>query len=123
MFDYTTSLDGECNWVERLDGTRVRTLRGGSGPVSVVLSHGYGADMSEWNQIVSLLGDVGWVTLDMRGHGGTTIGSDGVRPIAIAGDYAAVLDHYHTTPPFHADEMHAGSKAPGCGASRARGTC
>jgi pimeloyl-ACP methyl ester carboxylesterase len=65
----------------------------------VVLAHGFAISSDEWNVIASDLVDRGYrvVAFDQRGHGRTTIGSDGVGSKQMAGDYVAVLEAYDVT--------------------------
>lgn len=82
-------------FLERPDGTVLRARSRGEGP-TVVLAHGYGASMLEWNVLWDLLGDAGTrvIAFDQRGHGKSTIGSDGIGSAPMAGDYRAVLEHF-----------------------------
>jgi len=80
----------------RPDGARIRTIAApGSGP-TVVLAHGYGASLQEWNVIWQLLRDEGYnlIAFDQRGHGKSTLGSAGLSAATLADDYKAVLDHF-----------------------------
>lgn len=83
---------GDDQMIERPDGTRIRVRTAGTGP-TVVLAHGYGVDLREWNLIWTQLLELGCrcVAFDLRGHGRSTIGVDGVGSAQMAGDYAAVL--------------------------------
>jgi len=85
---------GEETWLERPDGTRLRMRVSGAGP-TVLLAHGFGLTMVEWNVIADMLLERGYrvVTFDQRGHGESTIGSDGVGSLQMAGDYLAILEH------------------------------
>lgn len=85
-------MDGDEVWVDRPDGTRLRCVVVGEGP-AVVLSHGYGAALIEWNVVAPMLVARGHrvIAFDWRGHGGSTIGGDGMTPEAIAGDHTAIL--------------------------------
>lgn len=87
------SLRGELHVLERPDGTRIHACTAGSGP-TVVLAHGYGVTMHEWNVIWSQLLALGHrcIAFDLRGHGHSTIGAEGLTTTAMAGDYAALLD-------------------------------
>lgn len=87
--------EGEEMWLERPDGTRIRVVSRGEGS-TVVLAHGYGASILEWNVIWDLLVPTGarLVAFDQRGHGKSSIGSDGIGSAQMAGDYAAVLEHF-----------------------------
>ncbi|MGZ4592352.1 MAG: alpha/beta fold hydrolase [Actinomycetes bacterium] len=84
---------GEQHVVERPDGTALRVVVGGDGP-TIVLAHGIGMTLIEWSLIWDLLIERGYrvVAFDQRGHGCSTIGSDGVRTRAMASDYLAVLE-------------------------------
>jgi pimeloyl-ACP methyl ester carboxylesterase len=87
---------GEELMLTQPDGTRLRTLAApGSGP-TVVLAHGYGASLLEWNVVWQLLRDEGYnlIAFDQRGHGKSSIGSAGLSAAALADDYKAVLDHF-----------------------------
>src|SRR5262245_51510802 len=70
---------GEETFIDTPDGTRIRAVAGGSGP-TVVLAHGYGYTLQEWSLIWTMLLDAGYriIAFDQRGHGKSTIGSDGV---------------------------------------------
>lgn len=89
---------GETVWVDREDGTRIRAVVAGEGP-TVVLAHGYGMTLREWNLVQPRLVDLGHrvICFDLRGHGESTIGNDGIEPEVIAGDYLAVLEHFDVT--------------------------
>ena len=86
---------GEEVFVRREDGTRIRAIARGSGPV-VVLSHGYGLSLREWNVVWDLLLGTGYrvIAFDHRGHGRSTVGSDGLGSRHMADDYRAVLEHF-----------------------------
>lgn len=83
---------GEDSIVERPDGTKLHVRAAGSGP-AVVLAHGYGVNLREWNLIWSQLCGLGFrcVAFDLRGHGRSTIGSEGIGSAQMAADYEAVL--------------------------------
>lgn len=85
---------GETSFVERPDGTRIRVVSAGSGP-TVVFAHGIYMTVIEWNVVWDMLLERGYrvVAFDQRGHGQSTIGSDGINTQAMAGDYLAVLEH------------------------------
>lgn len=89
---------GVTSFLDRPDGTRIRVIEAGDGP-TVVLAHGFAITLVEWSIIWDLLLDQGYrvVTFDQRGHGQSTIGTDGVGSIQMAGDYLAVLDHTGTS--------------------------
>jgi pimeloyl-ACP methyl ester carboxylesterase len=83
---------GDDQIVERPDGTRIHVRTSGSGP-TVVLAHGYGCTLLEWNLIWAQLLALGCrcVAFDLRGHGRSTVGDDGIGSAQMAGDYEAVL--------------------------------
>jgi len=87
--------EGETVRIDRPDGTRIRAVVAGEGP-TVLLAHGYGVSLKEWNVVMARLVEEGHrvVAFDWRGHGQTTIGTDGMSPEAIAGDYVAVMEHF-----------------------------
>ena len=80
--------------VDRPDGTRLRVVTAGDGP-TVVLAHGFGMTLVEWNLVWDRLLAAGYrvVAFDQRGHGRSTIGTDGIGSRSMAGDYLAVLEH------------------------------
>lgn len=86
---------GQTAFIDRPDGTRIRTIVAGKGP-TIVLAHGYGISLKEWNVVSELLVGKGYrvIMFDWRGHGQSTIGRDGIEPEVVAGDYKAVLEHY-----------------------------
>jgi non-heme chloroperoxidase len=86
---------GETVWIDRPDGTRIRTVVDGDGP-TVLLSHGYGMSLREWNVVMPRLVERGHrvIAFDWRGHGRTTIGRDGLTPEAVAGDHVAILERF-----------------------------
>ena len=85
---------GETSFVERPDGTRIRVVSAGSGP-TVVLAHGVYMSVIEWSVIWDMLLQRGYrvVAFDQRGHGQSTIGSDGISTQSMSEDYLAVLEH------------------------------
>lgn len=84
---------GETLTVERPDGTRLRVITAGDGP-TVVLAHGIYMSIIEWSVLWDMLLARGYrvVAFDQRGHGESTIGSDGISTMSMAGDYLAVLE-------------------------------
>ncbi len=87
--------DGKEEILTRQDGTRLVCVSAGKGP-TVVLAHGYLDDHEGWDEVVPLLvaGGRRVVRFDQRGHGRSTIGTDGLSPRSMAGDYRAVLEHF-----------------------------
>ena len=90
--------EGDEVFINRPDGTVMRALSMGSGP-TVVLAHGFGVTALEWNIVWDTLVEFGYrvIAFDQRGHGRSTIGSDGTGSAAMAGDYAAVLEHFEVS--------------------------
>ncbi|MEV8597827.1 alpha/beta fold hydrolase [Streptomyces sp. NPDC052012] len=87
--------EGEEVFLSRPDGTVLRAVVAGEGP-PVVLAHGYGVSLLEWNLVQAELVAKGHrvIVFDQRGHGGSTSGSDGIGSRPMAGDYLAVLEHF-----------------------------
>lgn len=80
------------HYVDTPDGARIHVVEAGSGS-PVLFLHGVLLQWWVWNSMFHLLGSrhrvIAW---DMRGHGESTIGTDGLTLEAMAGDLAAVLD-------------------------------
>jgi non-heme chloroperoxidase len=74
-------------------GTVLRALVAGEGP-PVVLAHGYGVTLVEWNIVWDALVARGHrvIAFDQRGHGRSTLGAAGAGSEPMAADYAAVLE-------------------------------
>ena len=90
--------EGETVYVERADGGRIRVITAGEG-AAVLLGHGYGSSLVEWNVVMDRLVDQGYrvFAFDQVGHGGSTIGTDGVGAKQMAASYKAVLEHFELT--------------------------
>jgi pimeloyl-ACP methyl ester carboxylesterase len=58
--------------------------------------HGYTATIAEWNFVWDELVAKGFrvIAFDQRGHGGSTLGSEGIGSEPMAADVAAVLRHF-----------------------------
>ena len=86
---------GEEVLITRPDGTVLRALAAGQGP-PVVFVHGYTAAVMEWNFVWDELQSRGFrvIAFDQRGHGRSTLGSEGVGSGPMAADLAAVLEHF-----------------------------
>ena len=86
---------GEEVLITRPDGTVLRALIAGQGR-TVVLVHGYTADALEWNVVWDQLLARGYrvIAFDQRGHGRSTLGSDGIGSRLMGDDVAAVLEHF-----------------------------
>ena len=89
---------GEGVVVERPDGTRLRVQIAGAGR-TVVLAHGIALTLGEWSLVTDLLLADGFrvVAFDQRGHGQSTIGTDGISAPVMAADLATVLEATGTT--------------------------
>ncbi|WP_461086903.1 alpha/beta fold hydrolase, partial [Streptomyces deserti] len=87
--------EGEEVFLSRPDGTLLRAIVAGDGP-PVVLAHGYGVSLLEWNLVQATLVANGHrvIVFDQRGHGGSTLGADGIGSGPMARDYLAVLEHF-----------------------------
>ncbi|MEU0250465.1 alpha/beta fold hydrolase [Streptomyces sp. NPDC006235] len=87
--------EGEEVFLSRPDGTVLRTIVAGDGP-TVVLAHGYGVSLLEWNLVQASLvaGGHRVIVFDQRGHGGSTFGADGIGSGPMAQDYLALLEHF-----------------------------
>ncbi|MET8678818.1 alpha/beta fold hydrolase [Streptomyces sp. NPDC004647] len=87
--------EGEEVFIPRPDGTVLRALVAGEGP-TIVLAHGYGASLLEWNLLWQGLRAAGHrvIAFDQRGHEQSTLGRDGAGSGPMAEDYAAVAEHF-----------------------------
>ena len=87
--------EGEQVPITRPDGTVLHALVAGQGP-PVILVHGYTARIFEWNLVWDELQARGFrvIAFDQRGHGQSTLGSDGIGSEPMAADLAAVLQHF-----------------------------
>lgn len=81
--------------IVREDGTQLRVLHKGSGP-AVILIHDIGVSMVTMNQMYSLLAGYGFqvFAFDLRGHGSSTVGSEGMGYEQMTGDLKAVIDAF-----------------------------
>lgn len=86
---------GEEVAINRPDGTVLHALVAGQGP-SIIFVHGYTARILEWNLVWDELQAKGFrvIAFDQRGHGRSTLGSDGIGSAPMAADIAAVLQHF-----------------------------
>lgn len=91
----TTEPQGVTSFIERPDGTIIRAVTAGEGP-TVVFAHGIYCSVLEWSVVWDILLERGYrlIAFDQRGHGQSTIGTDGISTQAMAGDYLAVLENY-----------------------------
>ncbi len=95
METYLAQPEGEEGYITREDGTKIRYITTGSGQ-PIVLAHGYGISLSEWNIVSADLVQKGYkvIMFDQRGHGKSTIGTDGIGSQSMASDYKAVLEYF-----------------------------
>lgn len=86
---------GDVDVIPRPDGTVLRAVSAGSGR-PVVLAHGFGVTLQEWNLVWDRLIGLGHrvIAFDQRGHGQSTLGAEGTGSEPMAADYAAVLRHF-----------------------------
>jgi non-heme chloroperoxidase len=91
---YDRPLEGDVLVVGQPDGSSIHSVSLGSGDRAVVLAHGYGFTMDEWNEVAERLVEQGLrvVAFDQRGHGRSTVGADGIGTDQMASAYAAVLE-------------------------------
>ncbi|MGW1957634.1 alpha/beta fold hydrolase [Streptomyces sp. NPDC001920] len=87
--------EGDEVFLSRPDGTVLRAVVAGEGP-PVVLAHGYGVSLLEWNMVQATLVARGYrvIVFDQRGHEGSTCGADGIGSGPMARDCLAVLEHF-----------------------------
>lgn len=91
----TTEPRGVTSFIERPDGTVIRAVTAGEGP-TVVFAHGIYCSVLEWSVVWDILLERGYrvIAFDQRGHGQSTIGTDGISSQSMAEDYLAVLENY-----------------------------
>lgn len=91
----TSEPHGVTSFIQRPDGTEIRAVTAGEGP-TVVFAHGIYCSVIEWSVVWDMLLERGYrvIAFDQRGHGQSTIGSDGISTQAMAEDYLAVLENY-----------------------------
>ncbi|GAA3063584.1 alpha/beta fold hydrolase [Actinokineospora globicatena] len=74
------------------DGVALNVVESGSGPVTVVLIHGWTMDHASWDLVVGGLAGARVVRFDLRGHGASGAAPQGTATIArIADDLAEVI--------------------------------
>lgn len=93
---YAEPFDGTVRIIETADGSLIKTAWAGEGDRSVLLAHGFGFGLDSWNLLGPLLVEQGFrvIAFDQRGHGESTIGSDGISTASMASDYGAVAELY-----------------------------
>ncbi|MFK7800726.1 MAG: alpha/beta fold hydrolase [Anaerolineae bacterium] len=86
---------GETVMIDRPDGGKIHTIVAGEGD-DVVLAHGYGATLIEWNIVMDQLVSDGYrvIALDLMGHGKSTIGSGGIGTKQMGASFKQVLEHF-----------------------------
>ena len=89
---------GTTTMINRADGGVIRTITAGDGP-TVLLAHGFGLSLKEWNLVMSLLVEQGYrvIAFDQMGHGQSTIGNNGIDAVQMACNYKQVLEAYEVT--------------------------
>jgi non-heme chloroperoxidase len=89
------ALDGTEVRIPCGDGTRLRAVSNGVG-TPVVLLHGLSQNLDEWTVLWPMLVGAGYraIAFDIRGHGGSTVGTEGMTSGAAAQDIACVLEHF-----------------------------
>jgi non-heme chloroperoxidase len=87
--------DGVEEFIRSVDGAQLRAVSKGTG-TPIVLIHGLSISLLEWNILWRKLVDSGHrvIAFDLRGHGKSTVGSDGMTSAAMARDTARILEHY-----------------------------
>ena len=82
-----------------LSGLRLFYGDEGEGP-PVLLVHGWSCDGSDWSHQVPALVDGGYraITVDLRGHGRSSVATGGYNPKDFADDLAALLDGLNVGP-------------------------
>ena len=93
---YAQPLEGTTRIIETVDGALLHTVSVGTGERTVLLAHGFASEANAWSLLAPLLVERGFrvVAFDQRGHGQSTIGTDGVSTDAMSLDYGAVLEVY-----------------------------
>jgi pimeloyl-ACP methyl ester carboxylesterase len=83
---------GRAQIVEKEDGTKIQVYVAGEGP-PVVLLHGFGMTAASWNVVGKMLLEKGHqvISVDERGHGRSTVGSEGLTAAAMADDIRVIL--------------------------------
>lgn len=95
--DSSRALGPTTTEVVTTDGAHLRVVQWSAGTSPrIVLVHGFTASLEDWLPVVPHLleAGLGVVALDLRGHGQSTLGADGVRTRRLADDLAEVLDSF-----------------------------
>ena len=90
--DFARPLVGKEVIVTSTDGTKIRTVSMGLG-TPIVLAHGYAVDMHCWNVVAEDLVQRNFkvIAFDQRGHGQSSVGTEGIGSAQMVEDYLAVL--------------------------------
>ena len=85
--------DGEVRAIDISDGTTINTVTAGTGP-TVVLVHGLTGSRHDWGPVGTRLVEAGFevIAVEQRGHGDSTVGSDGWGIPHNGRDLARVLE-------------------------------
>ena len=85
-------LEGQSHRIETSDGASLLAIEAGSGP-PVLLVHGLSASRNFWAPTVQSLLALGHrvIAIDQRGHGLSTVGTEGFTEEALADDLASVI--------------------------------
>lgn len=94
--DFLGKMAGTRSILERPDGTRLRVVVAGEGPKVILLEHGFAMSADFWRILAPALVDHGYrvVAYDRRGHGESTVGSQGFASKALREDLKAVAEHF-----------------------------
>lgn len=94
--DFARPLVGKEVIVTSTDGTKIRTVTMGSG-TPIVLAHGYAVDMHCWNVVAEDLVQRNFkvIAFDQRGHGQSSVGTEGIGSAQMVEDYLAVLREHN----------------------------
>jgi len=93
------------------DGRRIRYLRGGSGPLALLL-HGWPQDWTAWRHVMPALArQFTVVAVDLRGVGGSEAAAGGYDAASLAGDVHAVIDAVDLGPAYVAGHDIGGTVA------------
>lgn len=89
---FTRPMNGDAQTVTRPDGTKLRVVVDGTGPVTVLLVHGFAMSADAWSPVTSQFVAAGLrvIAYDQRGHGRSTCGAAGLTSGALRGDLKAV---------------------------------
>ncbi len=72
---------------------KMRFVRGGQGPESVILLHGWPQDWYSWHKVMPLLADeYDVIAVDLRGIGGSDKPETGYNKTTMAGDIAGLMN-------------------------------